>query len=521
MQLRPYQTDAINSIYSWFAAGKKAPLIVTPTGSGKSVILAEFIRGACESHPDTRILVITHVKELVEQDADAIVEVWPKADVGVYSAGLKKRQFKPITVASIQSIYKKPEFHGSFDLIIVDEAHLIPHKSDGMYRQLLDSSLAINPLTKIIGLTATPFRLDHGLLHEGKLALFDGISYEANVGDLIKAGYLTKLVSQHGDQVNLDQVKKVAGEFNLQQLDECMSVHEVVDSHADIMIERCADRKYWLIFAVSIKHAELVCQALRDRGIAAAYVTGAMDIKQRDAIIESFKNGKVQALVNCMILTTGFNFPDIDAIVMLRPTLSAGLYVQMVGRGLRTTPTKKNCLVLDFGGNVMRHGFIDAIEVNRKKKGAGGAPVKRCPECETFVPISVFTCDQCGYEFPQPKPVAKKFDLHEGAIVSIDVPPVTLPVKSIRYTKHVSKKNGKATLKVSYFTGFQIFDEYVCLEHDGFARKKAREWWQIRASAFVPNTVDQALIMSNQLREPQKICLNMAKKFPEITQYHF
>ena len=110
MKLRQYQTDAIQSIYQWFAAGKEAPLIVTPTGSGKSVILAEFIRGACTQWPDTHILVVTHVKELVEQDAKAIKRVWPHASVGIYSAGLGKRQLKPVTVASIQSIYNKPAF---------------------------------------------------------------------------------------------------------------------------------------------------------------------------------------------------------------------------------------------------------------------------------------------------------------------------------------------------------------------------------------------------------------------------
>ena len=322
MKLRQYQTDAIQSIYDWFGANKNAPLIVTPTGSGKSVILAEFIRRACTDHHDTHILVVTHVKELVEQDANAIRRVWPHASVGIYSAGLGKRQLKPVTVASVQSIYNKPQFHGRFDLIIVDEAHLIPHKSDGMYRKLLDASLAANPYTKLIGLTATPYRLDSGVLHEGDGALFDGISYEANVADLIEQGYLCRLTSRHGADVDLSGVRTVAGEFNLGQLGERMSAMKLVEHHADLIVERCRGRNSWLIFCVTVEHASQIAAALKRRGIAAGYVSGDMPNSERDDAIGRFKSGELRALVNCSILTTGFDHPATDAVVMLRPCLS-------------------------------------------------------------------------------------------------------------------------------------------------------------------------------------------------------
>lgn len=521
MKLREYQSAAIQSIYDWFGAGKQAPLIVTPTGSGKSVILAEFIRRACTEYHDTQILVVTHVKELVEQDANAIKRVWPHAPVGIYSAGLGKRQLKPVTVASIQSIYNKPQFHGRFDLIIVDEAHLIPHKSDGMYRKLLDACLAANEHTKLIGLTATPYRLDSGVLHEGEGALFDGISYEANVADLIEQGFLCRLTSKHGDDVDLGGVKVTAGEYNLGQLGERMSAMKLVEHHANTIVKRCASRGAWLIFCVTVEHASQMAAALMRRGIAASYVSGEMSNAERDAKIAAFKSGELRALVNCSILTTGFDHPATDAVVMLRPTLSPGLYVQMVGRGLRLHESKSDCLVLDFGGNVRRHGFIDQVSAPRKgKKGPPGeAPVKKCPQCESLISIMSQTCPECGHVFPKIERETEKAH-HVGAILSTEVPPVSMKVDRVLYASHMGK-SGVATMRVDYYCGLRRVSEYVCLEHQGYARGKAVSWWRQRTHLPVPHVVDVAIQVSESLATPTHILVNFATKYPEIKGHTF
>lgn len=520
MKLRTYQTDAIQSIYDWFAAGKDAPLVVTPTGSGKSVILAEFIRRACTEYPDTQILVLTHVKELVEQDAKAIKRVWPHAPVGIYSAGLGKRQLKPVTVASIQSVYNKPAFHGRFDLIIVDEAHLIPHKSTGMYRKMLEACIAVNADTKLIGLTATPYRLDSGMLHEGEGALFDGISYEANVADLIQAGYLCPLTARHGDDVDMTGIKVTGGEFNAGQLGERMSAMELVEHHADLIVQRCADRNAWLIFCVTVEHAAQITAALVRRGVSSEYVSGDMPNVERDGKINAFKAGQIRALINCSILTTGFDHPATDAVVMLRPTLSPGLYVQMVGRGLRLHESKSNCLVLDFGGNVRRHGFIDKVEPPRKgKKGASKeAPVKVCPKCGVFSPIMTKRCE-CGHVFEVAERESETVH-HSGAILSTEVPPVELKVQRVAYAKHVGK-SGMPVLRVDYYCGLKRVSEYVCLEHQGFARNKAEKWWVERTMWYAPATVDQALVDAHKLDVPRSIIVSFATKYPEIKSYKF
>ena len=521
MKLRQYQTDAIQSIYDWFESGKNAPLIVTPTGSGKSVILADFIRLACTEHPGTKVLVVTHVKELVEQDAKAIRRMWPHGSVGIYSAGLGKRDLKPVTVASIQSIYNKSVFHGRFDLIIVDEAHLIPHKSEGMYRKLLDSCMAINPYTKLIGLTATPYRLQSGMLHEGEGALFDGISYEANVGDLIKQGFLCNLTAKHGDQVDMTGIRTTGGEYNLGDLGQTMSAAKLVQHHCDLIVDRCRNRNSWLIFSVTVEHARQIAEGLMQRNISSTYVSGDMPDTERDAKIAAFKSGEVKALVNCAILTTGFDHPPLDALILLRPTLSPGLYIQMVGRGLRLHESKTDCLVLDFGGNVRRHGFID--QVLPPKKGRTGAkqeaPVKECPQCHTLVPIMVRTCPDCAHQFPIIERQAEELH-HTGAILSTDVPPVDLRVDKVFYARHTGK-SGIPTLRVDYYSGLHKISEYICVEHAGWARTQASIWWFQRSKFPLPATVDEALLDSSNLATPSHINVNMAKKYPEINSYDF
>jgi DNA repair protein RadD len=520
MNLRQYQRDAIDSIYSWFDCGNNAPLIVTPTGSGKSVILAQFIREAIESFPDTKILVLTHVKELVEQDAKAIKRLWADAPVGVFSAGLKRREVRQITVASIQSFYNKEEFYGAFDLIIVDEAHLIPHKADGMYRKLLDASFERNEYVKLIGLTATPYRLDSGLLHEGDDALFDGISYEANVQSLVNDGFLSPIVSVHGDDVELSDIKITAGDYNIGALSERMSAIELVRSHANTIAKKLKDRHSIVVFCVTVEHAELIAAALNELDFSASHVSGDMPHSERDLRINLFKEKKLRVLVNCSILTTGFDAPHIDAVVMLRPTLSPGLFVQCVGRGLRISDGKTNCVLLDFGGNVRRHGFIDQVEPPKKgkRKGETEAPVKMCPKCDTYVGTALRVC-ACGHEFQIADREAEVHH-HVGAVMSAQQKPQKLAVDFVRYVEHQTKA-GPLCLRVEYHCGFRILSDYVLIEHNGFARDMAKQWWRLRTHLPLPLYVRDALAVANTLRKPLTIVVDFSKKYPSINNYEF
>jgi DNA repair protein RadD len=520
MKLRQYQNDAVSSIYTWFERGMKAPLIVTPTGSGKSVILAEFIRQAIEMDPTTKILVVTHVKELIKQDYEKIKILCPHLSVGIYSAGIGKRQVSPVTVASIFSIHNKQVFFGRFDLIIVDEAHLIPHKSDGVYRKFIDACTKANPYTKVIGLTATPYRLSSGLLYEGEGAIFDGISYEVPIGDLIDAKFLSPLVAVEGADVDLKGIKKIAGDFHERDLGERMAAKALVEAHCDIIVNKCAQRKSWLIFCVTVDHVMKIDECLRTQhNITTGVVTGETPKGERDRIIEDFKAGKIQAVVNCSVLTTGFDHPGVDAIAMLRPTMSPGLYVQMAGRGLRIADGKTNCLILDFGGNVIRHGLIDMVKPPRKpgEKSEGTPPVKKCERCGTLCPISLLVCKECEYVFP----VAERESYEKsyaGAMLSKDVaPPKDFFVDKMECEKHEAK-SGANTLRIDFWCGFRKFSKHVCLEHAGYARIKAESFWtrELGGQVPVPATVDEALQRISELKTPGVIVVNLLSKFPEI-----
>jgi DNA repair protein RadD len=197
LSLRPYQQAAIGAIYQYFAENHGHPLIVIPTAGGKSVVLASFIQGVLRQWPDQRILVVTHVRELIAQNHAEMMGLWPDAPAGIYSAGLARRQIGArVLFAGIQSIHRRAYDVQQCDLVLIDEAHLIPRTSDTMYRRFLDTLSCINPDLKVIGFTATPYRLDSGLLSQGKGRLFTDIAYEVSIRDLIDQGYLCPLVSK-------------------------------------------------------------------------------------------------------------------------------------------------------------------------------------------------------------------------------------------------------------------------------------------------------------------------------------
>src|SRR5882672_2913528 len=397
VNLRGYQREAIDGLYTWFASKEGNPLLVLPTAAGKSVIQAKFTHEAIDLYPSTRVLLVSHVKELLEQNTHKLLKIWPEAPIGIYSAGLGSRDVGyQITVAGIQSVHRRAAELGAFDLVMVDECHLIPPAGDGMYRRFMVEQRALNPKVKVIGMTATPYRLKTGRLDSGDEKLFVGVAYEVTVRRLIDEGFLSNLISKRGLVTpDLSGVGTRGGEFIPDQLNDAMDKGALTTAAADEIEKLCKDRRSWIIFCSGVEHAHHVRDEFRRRGYAAQTVTGDTPDRERADTLAKFKSGDIRVLTNCDVLTTGFDAPPIDALIMLRPTKSAGLYVQIVGRGMRLSPEtgKKNCLVLDFAGNIERHGPIDQVQVRDRpgpgEPGVTGAPVKACPECQTIVPISV------------------------------------------------------------------------------------------------------------------------------------
>lgn len=521
LTLRPYQQAAIAAIYGYFQTHTGNPLVVIPTAGGKSLVMASFIEGVLKAWPDQRILIVTHVRELIAQNHAEMIGLWPDAPAGIYSAGLGKREAQArILFAGIQSIHRRATEIGHTDLVLIDEAHLIPGKSSTMYRRFLDALKAINPALKVIGLTATPFRLDCGMLHEGQNALFTDIAYEAPVRELIDAGYLSPLVSkQPATRLDVSKVGTRAGDFIARDLAAAVDQDAITRAAVTEIIAHGRDRKSWLAFCSGVEHARHVAEEFGRQGISCRTIFGDTPKDERDAILAAFKRGEIRALASMGVLTTGFNAPGVDLIALLRPTQSAGLYVQMVGRGTRLAPGKENCLVLDFAGNVRRHGPIDLVRPKRPGDGSGGeAPTKVCPDCDSIIALSATECPDCGYVFP-----AREVKIAPTAATLPVLSPKQqwLPVTGVCYSRH-DKAGGRPSLKVTYSCGLATYSEWVCLEHQGYARQKAAEWWRKRAPGCpVPLSVADALAQTSRLARPSDISVRPSGRYLEISGYRF
>lgn len=526
MQFRPYQQEAHDALYTWFENDGGSPLLVLPTGAGKSVIFAGFCKSAIERFPETRILMLTHVKELIAQNYAALIRAWPDAPAGIYSAGLNRRQMhKQITCAGIQSIHRKVAQIPVPDLVIVDECHLIPRKSETMYGRFFERLREINPALKVIGLTATPFRLDSGLLVGGDNDIFDGIAYELPITRLIDEGYLSPLISKAPEtQIDLRGVRTQNGDYAIKDLNAAAGP-VTRDAVAEV-IRLASDRKSWLFFCVSVEHAEAVRDELRRQGIAAECVTGKTPADQRTHLIERYKRGDVRALTSVGVLTTGFDAPATDMIAFLRPTQSAGLLIQMAGRGMRLAEGKDNCLILDFAGNILRHGPIDLIEGKKPKTKKGEAPTKVCPDCSEILHASVPECPACGFEFPrEERDVEDKIEREAStaAVLSRDLPKINWqPVRDVAYSRH--RKTGLPdSMRVEYLVGSKSVSEWVCFEHTGYARTRAVQWWIKRfgPTSPVPDTVDDALAMAADFPRPDAVTLKKDGRYHVINLVSF
>ena len=474
MKLRDYQQRTLDQLYSWFEKNKTGnPCLVLPTGSGKSHIIAALCKEAIQNWPETKVLMLTHVKELIAQNAEKLRLHWPDAPLGIYSAGLGMKHLgEAITFGGIQSLRTKSDLIGFADIAIIDECHLISTKDEGGYRTLLGELLEINPKLRVIGLTATPYRLGHGYITENG-GLFDALIEPVKLKELIEGGYLAPLQSkQTGTELSVENVGKKGGEYIESELQRAVDTEDQNVGVVDEVIARAGERKAWLFFCAGVDHATHIRDVLIRRGIAAACVVGTTPKDEREQILEDFKAGKIRALTNANVLTTGFDYPDIDLIAMLRPTMSEGLYVQMAGRGMRIKSHTDHCLVMDFAGVVAQHGPITEIQPGVKKAGKGEQPVKGCPECHELVGISARECPVCGYQFPPPK--IKKLELRDDDILCL-AGYNEMRITDWQWRVHVSQASGKYMLKVSYYGGLseQAITEYFAITHLGYAGDKA------------------------------------------------
>lgn len=476
LKLRPYQQETIDALYKWFPEHSGNPCVVLPTGSGKSVLLAGFCKQIIKDYPKTRILMCTHQKELIEQDYEKLVSMAPDLDVGIYSAGIgRKEAHNQIVFASIQSVYQHADEVGRINMIIIDECHLINHQDSGMYRTFIEDMKALNEKLRVVGLTATPYRLSHGMITDSPALFNEPLIEPVSIKQLQAWGHLSKLTSKYtAERLDVSKVGVVAGEYNAKQLTQAVDVPGTNEAVVKEVLRRAGDRKSWLFFCCGVDHARHVRDILRAEGISAEMVSGSTKMEERERILKGFKAGEIRAVTNVGVLTTGFDHPGIDLIVMLRPTLSPGLYMQMAGRGLRTAEGKKDCLVLDFAGNVSMHGPI--TEVKPPKKGArrkGVAPSKVCPQCMEILPLSAKVCPVCGYVYPERE---RKFQLDTENDIGGEKLTITKQVKLWRWEESTSKA-GNPMMVIRYYGKNLTEDpivEYLLLNGNSWAVARAQ-----------------------------------------------
>lgn len=529
--LRPYQNEALDQLNDYWTEGVR-PLVVAPTGSGKSILIAEFLRREFEAHPELQAIVATHSQELVRQNREEFEGLAPALKASTFSAGLREKDHNgEVVFANIQSIYKHPHLWPRVDILIVDEAHRIPSDDNSQYQQFIEGLKAINPNLAVVGFTATPYRMDIGLLHEGEDAIFDGIAYDVSLVSLVDDGYLAPLRSKGGIQsIDLSSVPVRAGEFGIRELEE--SALSVTEAAVAELIDYGQDRKSWLVFTSSVKHAGEVKRLLRSAGINAETITAQTPGSERALIISKFKGGLTRCIVNVDVLTTGFNAPRTDLIALLTATRSCGKYVQMLGRGMRTAPDKEDCLVLDFGGNVERFGAVERARPvpPRSKEGDGSAPYKTCPSCRSHLATASRICDICGHEFPAPEPAithtATSARVYVGNSEDTEVKEIALPggmryvvpVWSMKVQRH--KKAGRPdSVRLDFLHPLGKASMWLAPDHSQGALRHARRY--ILRAGGQARSVDEVLDECDSWTLPTHLTVEEGQWYYHVKKIHF
>ncbi len=504
--LRAYQRDAMTATFDALLRDQH-PVIAHPTGSGKSLLV-----GALGLLLPGRVLIISHRKELLVQDSEKLL-TFAQTSLGLYSAGLKRRETDDrVIIGGVQSIYRRMDelqATGAFAYLIIDECHVCPPRSQPttMYAQILQAC----PDAQRIGLSATPYRLDGGLVYEGPDCWFDTLAHEVGIRALTPhyLAPLAGLLSAH--EVDVSNVRTKQGEYVLSDLSQAASEESVVEGALDDILAYGAKRDHWIIFCVDVAHAHLVTAQLRARGIPTGMVVGTTPQDERDATFEDFRTGRILALTNVMVASVGFDFPGIDLIALLRPTQSRALAIQMIGRGSRQSPGKVDALLLDFAGILEKHAPLDGVftlaktPARQKADDAREERERQERERKARHAAQASTLDPMA---TTPDTTAKRYR-----------------VERITYAVKESKRfPGKHMLIATYLCPERIgrasVTAFICIEYEGWARQIAEAWFA-RRHRIAPETARDALHIAWGLPIPTHIVIQKQGRFDRILMEHF
>ena len=609
-QSREYQQWAKAAFFTYFETRTGNPVIAMPTGTGKSIVIADICISIITTWEGQRILVLAPTKELVTQNAAKFAAMAPQIPVGICSASLNKYHLGlPITLGTIGTVYNRRKSLGRIDLVFIDEGHLVSHKEETQYRQLaewimtgeiieipgveiempdgrkehLESTFeyvenpSANPACKFVALSATPYRFGLGHITDGGLftdVCFDACGLEA-FNWFIEQGYLVPLIPRPTRTIlDTSGVKTSGGDYVGGDLQRKVNKAEITSAAVAEALELSAGRRKVLWFGTGIEHAEAIRAELESHGENAVAVHSKSATRDDDLkSFTTFGDNSVRHCVNFGVLTTGFDFDALDCIVMLRPTKSPGLWVQMIGRGTRTSyadgfdlttqegrlaaiaaSSKKDCLVLDFAYNTAALGPVNDPQLPKKKgKGGGDPPVKTCGRtgsppvsnivegtsnvdkggdpkegCGAWNHPSARYCIQCGAEFTfevkfshtaANTPLLRKSDKDvSGAFEK----PVLEHHKVSRVTYELHKKEGRPdSIRVNYYCGMRRFSHFVLPEHGGQPRRRSEDWWHRHGGGPMPATTNACRAVLDQLRIPKSITVWIKKDYPQVMEWTF
>ncbi len=528
MKLRNYQQEAIDAVDNHIRTKDTNPCVVIPTAGGKSVCMAALIAKWQEECPTVRGCILAHRKELVAQNADKFSRYY-KERFGIFSNGLRRKDCNfNITFASIDSIYKKSGEFKPFDFIFVDEAHRIPPSGEGKYRTFITGCKRFNQDLRIIGWTATPYRMNCGnICHKDHI--LNEICYEAKISDLLQQGFLCNLRSKVSTQnLDLTEVRRFSGgDYIIKSLAKETNKDKIIYKAISEAVKyiKQEERKSIIFYCVDVEHCVKVSAELRKYGIAAPFVTAKTSQYDRDNIANAFRQRRLSALCNVNVYTEGFDVPHVDCIVLLRPTLSPGLFYQMVGRGMRLDKTKSFCLVLDFANCIDEHGPIDCLNDNK------GTVTAVCKQCRESFSRAIRQCPVCGWEVPKQElerleQKERERRLHGDKISKRNIlscEPETLKVDSVYVSRHC-KEGSQDSVCIQYRCGLRMFREWICLDHDGQAGLISQDWWRRRFRSNGTITVNQALesLLTSQtiLEFTKTITVIKDKKYWKVIGYN-
>jgi len=414
MQLRPYQTEAIEQVRERLRRGARRCLIVLPTGGGKTVVAADIIRSATER--GSRTLFLAHRRELIQQTADKLRRFGVQH--GIIMAGERQALQHAVQVASIQTLARRRDALKHVDLIFFDEAH---HAAASQYTDVL----AWYPRARVVGLTATPWRLDG----RGLADVFPAHVVARTPRQLRDEGFLVPVGGWEYEAIDTSRARVQRGDYAAKDLAEEALKPRVV---GDVVEEwlRHATGKRTLVFAVSIEASQAMAARFRAAGVPAEHVDGEMATGERDAVLARLRSGKTLVICNCNVLTEGFDCPEIECICLCRPTLSTALFLQMVGRGTRPAPGKTALRLHDHAGCLASHGhpyahrdFSPAVSAKGERdiQDTNTRSRNRCPACKSV--RAGYPCDNCGFS-PTPEELQLQYDAeaHRKAIAEDDSP---------------------------------------------------------------------------------------------------